>query len=242
MTRPTLTALKEPIAIRPEFVISHPRALRVKMKGMSWSKGDFTVFCESGLSSAAPQYTASSSSSIVDSCKAGAQHMDFTKEILDTKLLVVEAKALSCSQKRTVRDASGLPLFDVYQSASWKVSQASLQSTPWLVQLPGAKGNKPLAWLSWSNFNEASRRVLNMAVFPTGKRAVHLQVREEGVWKLRINVYLDDRVVMTAKMTDKFASYIPGKGLEWIVEPAEGMDTSLVTAIMVVLGATLYSS
>lgn len=104
-------------------------------------------------------------------------------------------------------------------------------STTWLVQLPGETGNTPLAQLVHDSSHGAFQHTFSLTVFPNGvrKKAVELQVQEEDIWKLRTNVFLGNRAVMTAKRTDKMTAYIPVKGFEWVVDVAEGMDTSLVS-------------
>ncbi|THY35944.1 hypothetical protein D6D01_00874 [Aureobasidium pullulans] len=73
-------------------------------------------------------------------------------------------------------------------------------------------------------------------------QVVNLEVRGQDVWRMRVNVYLGDQVVMSSKRTEKLAGYIPGKRPDWKVDIGEGLDASLAAVIMVVLAATLYDS
>ena len=71
---------------------------------------------------------------------------------------------------------------------------------------------------------------------------VTLCVEGQDIWKQRTNVYLGDKVVMTAKRTDKLSPYLPGKKVEWSVHVASGMDLSLASMIVVVLAANMYDA
>lgn len=46
-------------------------------------------------------------------------------------------------------------------------------------------------------------------------------------------MYLGSEVVATSKMVGKLAPYVPGKAIEWRLDVAEGMDTSLVSSLCV---------
>ncbi|KAJ4386900.1 hypothetical protein N0V93_009799 [Gnomoniopsis smithogilvyi] len=229
MTPPVLTPPKSPLAVRPEHVASHQTSLRLKQNGSSWSRGDFTVTCEDRSHAhhherqAVAEPLASSSRHEV----TGPGKKSHNEE--HPILFSVKGKVLSLSQKRTLLDISGLPLFDIFRE-KW--------SYDWVIQLPGASWVKPLARLSLSRPG-VLKRTSDVTVYCRDDKTVELRVQDEDIWRRRLNVYLGDKVIITAKRTDKMTPYIPCKGYEWIVDVAEGVDTSLATAIMVVLATTI---
>ncbi|KAE8307531.1 tubby C-terminal-like domain-containing protein [Aspergillus transmontanensis] len=81
---PTLTPLKQPIALRTEYITSHPTTIRVKQHSNSWSGGDFTI-------TKCPTHDSP----------------------LAEKLFTVDGDFKSMSQRRHFQDASGLPLFEI---------------------------------------------------------------------------------------------------------------------------------
>ena len=64
-------------------------------------------------------------------------------------------------------------------------------------------------------------------------REVVMEVRGQDVWKLRTNVYVDGKLVMSLKRGNRYAIYIPGKNPEWVVDVAEGVDLSIVSFVSV---------
>ncbi|KAE8364899.1 tubby C-terminal-like domain-containing protein [Aspergillus caelatus] len=80
----TLTPLKQPIALRTEYITSHPTTIRVKQHSNSWSGGDFTI----------------------TKCPTD-------ESPLAEKLFTVDGDFKSISQRRYFQDASGLPLFEI---------------------------------------------------------------------------------------------------------------------------------
>lgn len=60
-----------------------------------------------------------------------------------------------------------------------------------------------------------------------------MEVRGQDVWKLRTNVYVDGKLVMSLKRGNRYAIYIPGKNPEWVVDVAEGVDLSIVSFVSV---------
>lgn len=85
---PDLTALKQPIAIRPELVVDNETALRIQRHGNALSSRKFTVFVPT---------------------EDNDEKRAFQKEILH-----VDGRAYSCRERRHFCDASGRPLFDLY--------------------------------------------------------------------------------------------------------------------------------
>lgn len=134
-------------------------------------------------------------------------------------LFTVDGKLLTMDQRRTFRNASGEPLFDAYRRTS---------GYTWFVDLPGEGHGMPVVRLSprWNNLKDKVHvEVLNAAA---GGEEIRLEAIGQDVWKLRTNVYLADKVVMTAKRSDKLSPYLMWKRPEWVVEVSEGMDLSLV--------------
>ena len=80
----SLTPVRQPIAIRPDYVASSTTTIQVKQHSASWSSGNFTI-------SSTPT----------------------AEEPLSNKLFVVDSDFGSLSQLRRFRDASGLPLFEI---------------------------------------------------------------------------------------------------------------------------------
>lgn len=209
MAPPQLTTLTHPIAINPQHVAAEQTRLRIKQQSMSFSGGDFTVFREGAI----------------------GEEQDAP---LTNKLFTSEGKAMSWRQRRTVYDASGLPVFEVYRKSS---------GVTWYVHVPGDQSIN-------SRDGDACQGMPLVEFRPQGSvfkdkldinvcsrmgegggegEMVKLEVRGQDIWKIRTNVYWGDSVVMTAKRQDKLAVYLPGKSLEWVVDVAQGMDISLVS-------------
>ncbi|KAF7128259.1 hypothetical protein CNMCM5793_002801 [Aspergillus hiratsukae] len=81
----SLTRLKQPIALRTEYIASSPTTIRVKQHSNSWSAGDFTVSTVANNDSGTPPQT----------------------------LFTVDGDFASVSQRRRMQDATGLPLFEL---------------------------------------------------------------------------------------------------------------------------------
>lgn len=214
---PELTALKQPIAIRKEHIVDKSTTFRVQQHGKGLSSGKFTVF---------DPETAAGEDDVPSTKGASAEKRP------PQKLMHVDGKYVSLEERRAFCDASGLPLFDVSHRAA---------GVTWYVELPGGNGT-PIARIE-PRFSmlkdELDVHVKNAAANGEG---VTLRARGQDIWKQRTNVYLDDKVVMTAKRTDKLSVYVPGKKLEWAVDIAAGMDISLASVIVVVLAANMYDS
>ncbi|KAL1855852.1 hypothetical protein Daus18300_010926 [Diaporthe australafricana] len=217
MAPPQLGSIVEnPIVIRPDHVdLAKPSKLIVNQRGMSFSGGDITVWSEN---------------SEVDTGSHNKPSPSF----------ICRGKAASWKQRRTVSDSAGLALFEIYRKST---------GVTWFVHVPGhdsgtqAGDRPPLVTLAMvrSTFKDK----FDVCVHGNGENGsndVQLRVRGQDIWKLRTNVYWGDEVVMTAKRQEKLGIYIPGKSLQWEVDVAPGFDTSLATAIMVVLIANLYDS
>ncbi|KAH8697147.1 tubby C-terminal-like domain-containing protein [Talaromyces proteolyticus] len=189
-----------------------------------------------------PEHVAASPTSIRVKMHGGASSLaasDFTVTTDDstpgstpTKLFSVDGHAVSWQRRRKFRDASDLPLFEL---ARKKVG------VTWFVYLPEDNG-EPIATLApkWSALKDKLNVFIRNAAHQ-GEQ-VELEVRGQDIWKLRTNIYMNGSLIMTCKRTDKFAAYIPGKGLEWKVDVAQGVDVSLGSLIVVVLAQVMYHS
>ncbi|KAA8646789.1 hypothetical protein EYZ11_009959 [Aspergillus tanneri] len=201
------TTLKQPIALRTEYLAPNTTTIRVKQHSKSWSAGDFTV-------------------STVPTANSPAQ-----------TLFTVDGDFASVSQRRRVQDATGLPLFEI--------SRKRLGVT-WFVHLPGGREKddpRPIATIvpQWHALKDKfDVHFKNAARGGVGHGEIILNVRGQDIWKSRAHVYHGDVLVMTSKLKDMVSVYIPGKGPEWEIEVAEGMDLSLASVIGVLLATMLY--
>jgi uncharacterized protein YxjI len=191
----SLAPIKQPIAIRPEHVVSSTTTIQVKQHSASWSSGNFTI-------SSTPT----------------------AENPLSNKLFGVDGDFASWSQRRHFRDASGLPLFEISRKKT---------GVTWYLQLPGEGSSKenasePIATVvpKWSALKDKFDVHLRNAA-ANGEDTI-LAVRGQNVWKSKTNVYHHGNLVMTVKLTDVAAVYLPGKRPSWEVVVAEGMDLSLV--------------
>lgn len=214
---PELTALKQPIAVRTEYIVDKDTTFRVQQHGKGLSCGKFTIFSPDGGADA---------DEVLSTKGASAE-----KQKPQT-LMYVDGKYGSIEEKRAFRDASGLPLFDVYHRAI---------GVTWYIELPGGNGT-PFARIK-PRFSML-KDVLDVHIKNAAANGeeVTLHVQGQDIWKQRTNIYLNDKVIMTAKRIDKLSVYLPGKKLEWDVDITAGMDISLASAIVVVLAANMYDS
>ncbi|KAL1854982.1 hypothetical protein Plec18170_004394 [Paecilomyces lecythidis] len=198
------TPLKHPIALRNEHIATKETVIRVKQHSKSLSGGDFTI-----------------SEWPTEESGEGA------------KLFTVDGSAKSLSQRSYVRDASGLPLFELYRKRT---------GMSWFVELPGEnRSPDPIATFApkWSSLKDKfDVYVRNNA----GGDEVILEVRGQDIWKIKTHVYYNGALAMVARRTDYLVPYIPGKRPEWEVKVAEGLDLSLASLITVVIAHMLYNS
>ena len=86
--------------------------------------------------------------------------------------------------------------------------------TSWYVELPGAQGHSTIQIGRLvprnSMLTDRLEVYVKNAAAADGEE-VTLCVEGQDSWKQRTNVYLGDKVVMTAKRTDKLSPYLPGK-------------------------------
>jgi uncharacterized protein YxjI len=183
-----LAVLKQPVAIRPDHVCSHSMVLRIRQHCLSWSLGDFTV-----------------------TDTTAAEHSATPKT-----LFTVDGKVGSWTQRRAVRDASGLPIYDMRRK--------NVGAT-WYVELPG--GSEPLVTIAPRRNNLKDK----LDVYVHGEEEVVLEVRGLDVWKKKTEVYLGDRLVMEVRLVNLLSAYVPFfKDNQWDVLVAQGMDASLVSS------------
>lgn len=143
-------------------------------------------------------------------------------------LFKIDGHITSWSQRRFFRDASGLPLFELRRKPA---------GVTWFVDIPGGNSNQPLATLAprWNMLKDKCDVYIANAA--AGGEEAMLAVRGQDIWKRWTYVYADDNndaMVMRVKLADMKAVYLPGKLISWEMEVAEGMDLSLVSAIMLV--------
>ncbi|KAJ6113363.1 hypothetical protein N7523_006680 [Penicillium sp. IBT 18751x] len=174
----SLVPMKQPIAVRPEHIASSTTTIQVKQHSASWSSGNFTI----------------SSTPTVE-------------EPLSKKLFGVDGDFASWSQRRHFRDASGLPLFEMFRKKT---------GVTWYLHIPGGSSSP-------ENASEPIATVVPKLSVLKDKFDVHLQnaaangeetilvVRGQNVFKSRRNVYHHGKLVMTVKLTDVAAVYLPGK-------------------------------
>lgn len=216
--RPDLTPPKVPIALRPDHVATQQTTIRVQQQGKGLSSGKFTVFTQPST----PEENGSSSNK--------------TKEEPEV-LFTVDGKYVS--MKRHFYDASGLPLF---------VLRRHMMGNKWEVELPGSAkdGDDESIATIQARFSTLKDNLdmtfVNAADGGGAGQDISLHIQGQDIWKQRTNILLGDRVVITAKRTDKFNTYIPGVKIEWDVTIAEGIDISLASLIVVLLGCNMYES
>lgn len=99
---------------------------------------------------------------------------------------------------------------------------------------PGSKSEKRIATVAprWDALKDKFDVLFRNAAPDSVGEDIKLEVRGQDIWKLRINVYLDGKVVMTAKRTEKLSVYLPGIPPQWSVDVAEGMDLSVVRSCL----------
>jgi len=113
--------------------------------------------------------------------------------------------------------------------------------TTWHVELPGGNGKSIMRIAPRTCGLKDKLDGFVTYADGDGEEAV-LRVGGQDIWKQRTNVTMGDKVVMTAKRTDKLSVYVPGRKLEWMVDVAAGMDMALASVIVVVLAANMYGS
>lgn len=183
-----LAMLKQPVAIRPDHICSQHTVLRVRQHCLSWSLGDFTVTDTTSVEDSATPKT----------------------------LFTVDGKIASWTQRRAVRDASGLPIYDMRRK--------NVGAT-WYVELPG--GSEPMVTLAPRRNNLKDK----LDVYVHGEEEVLLEVRGLDVWKKKTEVYLNDLLVMEVELVNLLSAYVPFfKDNQWNVRVAQGMDASLVSS------------
>ena len=214
---PAHTSPKRPIAIRFELVVDQHTTFRVQQHGKALFEGKFTIFRphEEGQST-----------------KAGSVAGPSNGPPQSAILMQVDGKYMSRDGRCSFTDASGLPLFELYHK---------IMGTTWHVELPGGNGKSIMRIAPRTCGLKDKLDGFVTYADGDGEEAV-LRVGGQDIWKQRTNVTMGDKVVMTAKRTDKLSVYVPGRKLEWMVDVAAGMDMALASVIVVVLAANMYGS
>ncbi|GFF56981.1 hypothetical protein IFM58399_10439 [Aspergillus lentulus] len=154
-------------------------------------------------------------------------------------LFTVDGGFASVSQRRRIQDATGLPLFEIARKRL---------GVTWFVHIPGSKERAdphPVATVVPQRhmlMDKFDVHFSNAAGGNDGREEIVLSVRDQDIWKSRTHEYYGDALVMTSKLKDMVAVYVPGKRPEWEIEVAEGVDLSLAAIIGVLLAAMLYQS
>ncbi|PLB48742.1 hypothetical protein P170DRAFT_436481 [Aspergillus steynii IBT 23096] len=179
----------------------------VKQHTKTWTGGDFTISTRSEEDSS----------------------------VLET-LFTVDGEVASFSQRRHVRDASGLPIFEIRRKRA---------GVTWFVHLPGdsdSEDAKPLATIAPRLHPLKDKFDVHFKNASANGEDTVLEVRGQDIWKYRTNVYHNGTLVMVAKLTDMVSVYLPIKRPKWDLEVAEGFDLSLASTIGIILAALLYQS
>ncbi|UNI21214.1 hypothetical protein JDV02_007224 [Purpureocillium takamizusanense] len=96
----------------------------------------------------------------------------------------------------------------------------------WFIELPGGS-NPPIGRIMPLGDVRTDRTDVDIEnAAPNGER-ITLRVQGQDIWKLRTNVYMGEKVVMTTKRMDKIVA---------------GMDIALASAIVVFMAATMFSN
>ncbi len=240
---PDIAAPKMPIAIRTEHIVDENTTFRVQQHGKGLSSAKFTIFgpCRDVATDKSLHATNAAFAESQRQCRTSSSSSTSTPSKQSQQpLMSVDGKYASMDGRRSFFDASGLPLFDLYHRPV---------AVTWYVELPGRKEKNK----DESSATPIARIMPRFSIFKDNLEVsvrnaadhgeeVTLRVQGQDIWKQRTNVYLGEKVVMTAKRTDKMSTYLPGKKLEWIVDIAAGMDMSLASVIVVVLAANMYDS
>lgn len=147
-------------------------------------------------------------------------------------LLSVDGEYFDKNERRIFYNASGEPVFEISHSSS---------SSTWHIQRPG-RDSPSIGFLEPQDSMFKDDYKIQVRNAAAGGEDTLLRVQGQDIWKLRTNVLLGDKVVMTAKRNDKLSVYIPRKKVEWVVDVAEGFDMALASAIIVVMGANMYTN
>lgn len=191
----SLVPIKQPIAIRHEHIAQSTTAIQVKQHSASVSRGNFTV-------SSTPT----------------------AEEPVSKTLFSVESKFGSWSQRRLVRDASGLPLFEISRKSA---------GVTWYIELPGERsstGNplEPIATVVPQPNLLKDKFDVHFRNAAANEEDTILEVRGQNIWKTTTHVYHEGKLVMIIKLVDVAAVYLPIKRPSWEVVVTAGIDLSLV--------------
>ncbi|RJE24631.1 hypothetical protein PHISCL_03055 [Aspergillus sclerotialis] len=152
---------------------------------------------------------------------------------VESSLFTIDGELMSLSHRRRFCDASGLPLFDLCRNKT---------GVTWFARLPGAPDNsEPIAIVAPRFYplkDKIDVYVRNAAA--NGEEEV-LQVRGLDVWKIKTHVYLNGNLAMVIERKTKLGIYV-GKGPEWIVQVAQGLDLLLVPVIISIMAYTMYDT
>lgn len=139
-----------------------------------------------------------------------------------TKLFSVAGNAGSWRQRRRFADASGRPLFELYRKRA---------GVTWFIKPPGDT-TAPIATLAprWDFAKDKVDVHFRNAGADDGEMV--LMVRGKNIYKVEVNVYHGETLVMRTTVLNSWAFYLPWQKPEWKVGVAEGMDLSLVSFLL----------
>ncbi|KAF3769715.1 hypothetical protein M406DRAFT_66186 [Cryphonectria parasitica EP155] len=135
-----------------------------------------------------------------------------------------DAQAMSMREKRVLLDASRQPLF------AFQRKVMSMLGT-WYILLPEQTVDAPAARfeVKWS----MGSKKIDAFIAKGDGTWQQLKIRGQSMWKSRTDVFLgESNVAIMSANKKKWALR-----QEWTVDVAQGMDTSLASAIIVVLAA-----
>ncbi|KAJ0423515.1 hypothetical protein BJY00DRAFT_310171 [Aspergillus carlsbadensis] len=206
---PELTDLKQPIAILTDYIAASPTTIRVKQHKKSRNRApgdDLTVWTWSD-----------------DEISTSTRSSD------QRKLFSVAGDSVPFSQRRSFRDAAGLPLFELAQKKA---------GVTWFVHVPGEEETSEAIAAIAPRWNPLKNKLDVYVRNAAGNGAeVKLKLRCQDLSRFRTHVYYDGALVMAASRVDGHDSLTE---VEWEVDVAGGLDISLASVIMVVLAYMLH--
>ncbi|KAL4756719.1 tubby C-terminal-like domain-containing protein [Aspergillus foveolatus] len=216
----SLPPLKQRLALRPEYIASSTRVIKVDQHSASWSSGNFTI-TESN--------TDEKLFGVTGEFASFTQRRHFS-----------DASGLPLFELS--RERMGMKWF--LHLPGEKSRKAKEKETPY--SSPAA--TKPIATFvpKYSALMDKFDMHFRNSALDSDPGAdweeVTLSIWGQNVWKSRANVYHCGRLAMTVKLTNMAAPYIPLKRPTWEASVAEGMDLSLASVVAVFLAMMLYES
>lgn len=179
--QPELTPPKQPIGIRPELIVDKPTTFQFQQQGKAKSSGKFIAFRSDEADTLLAE-------------KSGGSSKQAERETL----LSVDGDYMPRDGRRSFRDASGLPLFDIRHEKSGEA---------WAIVLPDGDGagndaDAPIARIKPRSSSLKDILEVDVQNAAADGEQVTLLVLGQDIWKQRTNVYLGEKVIMTTKRTE----------------------------------------